>query len=163
MAAGPTAEPASQQRLATGLSSYAEPAAPDGGEALPVGRVQNPVPGFGSAPRPELERPGPMPEVRRLPGEERAAISALGLRCNHRLRLARLRQGSALRVIDHRGREVQQHGNGAHTREVSADFLAVEQGVLELNIHSAGAERSVDGIGESKDPIAAKVDRKSTR
>src|ERR1035437_10782373 len=99
MAAARVAEPVSQQRLATGLSSCAEPAAPDGGEALPVGRVQNPVPGFGSAPRPELERPGPMPEVRRLPGEERAAISALGLRCNHRLRWPPLRKAPRSREI----------------------------------------------------------------
>src|ERR1039458_4033389 len=93
-------ESVSQQRLDTGLSSCAEPVAPDGGEALPVDRVQNPMPGFGSAPRPELERPGPMPEVRRSLGEERPAVPALGIRRNRRLRLTRPRQGSALRVID---------------------------------------------------------------
>jgi hypothetical protein len=40
------------------------------------------VPSFGDSPGAELERPGQVPEVRCFPGEERAAVSALGLTRN---------------------------------------------------------------------------------
>ena len=61
-----------------------EPIAPNGSEAFQVASFQDPVSGLGDSPGPKLERSGPMPEVRRLPGEERAAVSALGLRRNRR-------------------------------------------------------------------------------
>ena len=128
-------EDSSSQRDAARFSSGPEPVAANGSEALQVASFQDPVPGLGDSPGAELERSGPMPEVRRLPGEERAAVSALGLRAS----ASGEAPVSALGVIHDRGRDVEQHGNGAEDFEPRADSLAVHQRVLELNVHAAAA------------------------
>ena len=78
---GQGSEPAPLERAAC-VSSRPESHASKGGEALQMAAFQYPVSGVGCSPGTKLERAGPLPEVWCFPGEERPAVSAVGLRRN---------------------------------------------------------------------------------
>src|SRR5208283_1983750 len=78
------AESAARQEHAAKLPSCPEPVAPDRIETLQMASFRAPVSDLSDSPGPGLERSGPMPEMRDLPGEERAALPALGLRGHRR-------------------------------------------------------------------------------
>ena len=65
------------------------------------------------------------------------------------------------RVIHHCGREVQECGDRAQVREPGPDLPAVQQGMLELDIHSAFAEGMEDCVNESEGLFSAQIPKRN--
>ena len=109
------------------LSGRSEPLAQFWCETFAMAPVQTTVSGLRPAPGSGMERAGQMSPVRDLSGEERAAVSDLGIGRTGSDLGRPFGRGRSLtpRVIDDRWREVEKHRHRAQAREPLPNLLAV--------------------------------------